>query len=60
MNIMNNIMKIKISMLLGEITYDEARIKAEPLIKLVNEEAQKIAKKFGKTHRDFTFTQLMR
>lgn len=44
----------------GEISYDEARIKAQPIIDEMNVKARKVAEKFGKKHTNFTFNYLMR
>jgi len=51
---------IKLKMLSGVLTYEEAKKEAEPIINEMNQIAKKIAKKFGRKHFEFTFSGLMR
>lgn len=44
----------------GEVTLDEAKKQAQPLIDQMNAKAEKIAKEFGKRHKKFTFGYLFR
>lgn len=54
------IAKIRTAMDLGQITYEEAKIKAAPIINEINARSKEIAKKYGKSHRNFTFEEIMR
>jgi glutamate formiminotransferase len=54
------IKRIKSDLQFGVYTYEEAKEKAEPFIKVINDEAFKVAKKFGRTHYKLTFNILMR
>lgn len=51
---------IKGKMLRGEISYDEAKAEANPIIKEMNERSAVIAKEFGQRHKPFSFNYLMR
>lgn len=44
----------------GELSYDEAQVKARPIIDEMNRRGQEVAKKYGKSFRPFTFASLMR
>lgn len=52
--------KIKMRLDLGQITYQQAREEAQPLIDWVNHQAEEIAKKYGKKAIKLDFTYLMR
>ena len=56
----NQIQQIKMDLALGNITYDEARQRAKPIIKEMNQRGKEIAKKHNQKFRPFTFTGLMR
>lgn len=51
---------IRMDMDNGRITYEEARVLAQPIITEMNERVAKIAKQFGKKPKAFTFNYLMR
>ena len=52
--------QIKGKMLRGELTYDEAKKEAQPIIDEMNKLGREIAAKYGKRHTNFTFGYLMR
>ena len=52
--------EIKILLKTGQIDYDEARIKAQPILDLMNKKGEVIAKKFGKKYSKISFTGFMR
>lgn len=54
------LLKIKEKMIRGEISYDEAKKEASPIIDKMNCLARDIAKKYGKNHKNFSFSQIMR
>ena len=56
----NNIDQIRRSLADGSLSYDEAKVRAQPIIKLMNDKARDVANKFGKKASKFTFTSLMR
>jgi len=56
----NKIEIIKIKLIQGYLTYDEAKTQAEPIIAEMNKKAQEIAHRHRRTHRKFTFSTLMR
>lgn len=56
-NLLNN---IRLQMIHGVITYDEAKVKAQPIIDEMNKKGLEIAKKHGMRFKKFTFTNLMR
>ena len=58
--LIDKLQPIKWRMQIGELTYEEAKVLAQPIIDKMNSEAIKIAKKYKGTHRPFTFTELMR
>lgn len=60
MNYRNCIEKIKLELLTGKITYDEAKIKLQPIIIEMNKKGKEIAKKFNQKFKPFTFVQLIR
>lgn len=51
---------IKIKMLHGYLTYDEAKAEAEPIIEEMNQKAKDIALRHRRKHKKFTFSSLMR
>lgn len=56
----NKINQIRGKMLRGELTYDEAKKEAQPIIDDMNKIGREIAAKYGKRHSNFTFAYLMR
>lgn len=54
------IRQIKSRMLQGQITYEQAKAEAAPIIKEMNDKAKAIASKYGKRHTPLTFTYVMR
>ena len=59
-NILDEAKKIKLLMLSGQITYDEAIEMLQPKIAEANERAKKIAKEFGRSPPLITATKLLR
>lgn len=51
---------IRIKMLRGVLSYEDAKAAAQPIIDEMNEIGRKIAAKYGKRHTNFTFANLMR
>lgn len=45
---------------LGQITYAEAKEKAKPILDEINAKSKEIAKKYGRSHRNLTFEEIMR
>lgn len=54
------IAQIQTRLALGQITYDQAKEQAAPVIARINDRAKEIAKKYGKSHHEITFKELMR
>lgn len=52
--------EIKMKLLSGLITYDEAKAQAKPFINALNEKGRQIAKKHGRRFVETTFSQQMR
>ncbi|MSU74827.1 hypothetical protein EXS57_03595 [Candidatus Kaiserbacteria bacterium] len=52
--------EIRTKLLLGAVTYDEARDLAEPYIQRMNKRGIKISKKFGLKFKPIIFRSLMR
>lgn len=52
--------QIKANLIMGIITYDEAKKQAQPIIDEMNVKGLEIAKKYNRKFRPFTFTGLMR
>lgn len=52
--------EIKFKMLIGALTYDEAKEEMEPIIDEMNKKGAEIAKKHNQKFRPFTFSNLMR
>ena len=42
----------------GGLTYEQAKTKAEELLKVVNEAGKEIAKRYGRKYREIRFTDL--
>jgi len=51
---------IRGKLLVGALTYDQAKADAAPALESLNAKAKEIAKKHGKRLRPFTFSQFMR
>ena len=51
---------IKYSFITGQITYYEAKEKAQPIIDEMNIKGKEIAKKYNQRFKPFTFSYLMR
>lgn len=52
--------KIRMALGAGKITYDDAKVQAQPYIDEMNNRGRVIAAKYGKKHQPFTFASLMR
>jgi len=52
--------EIRRDFLFGAITDQQARELAQPIIDKMNERAKEVAKEFGKRHKPFTYSYLMR
>ena len=44
----------------GKISYEEAKILAEPTIRKINENAKEIARKYGRKFQAITFAEIIR
>lgn len=55
-----DLMQIKTALACGWISYDEAKIEAEPLLERLNDKAKEVAKKYKRNFYPFTFTEIMR
>lgn len=51
---------LKMRMLSGSLTYEQAKEEAQPIIDEMNKKAQEIARRYHRRHKKFTFSQLMR
>ena len=51
---------IKYSFMTGQLTYHEAKEKAQPIIDEMNIKGKEIAKKYNQRFKPFTFSYLMR
>ena len=60
MDYRNKILKIRSDMQHGNITIDEAKVLAQPLLDEMNAKGEKIAKEHGRKFRKFTFGYVMR
>jgi intracellular sulfur oxidation DsrE/DsrF family protein len=49
---------LKITVQLGGISYDKAKMKADKLLKVVNIASAEIAKKYGRKYREIKFVDL--
>jgi histidinol dehydrogenase len=56
----NALEEIKARMLAGEITPDEAKAEAQPIIDAINARGAEIAKEYGRKFKKLTFAYLMR
>lgn len=56
----NKIELIKMKMLYGSLTYEEAKVEAQPIIDEMNQKAKEIAHRHRRKHKSFTFGTLMR
>lgn len=56
----NKLNLIKAKMMRGDLTYDEAKKEAQPIIDEMNKIGREIAAKYGRRHSNFTFAYLMR
>lgn len=56
----NQLNEVKILLKTGQISYDEARNKATPILSKLNSRGEKIAKEFGRRYSPVTFTGFMR
>lgn len=56
----NKIETIRLNMMRGFITYDEAKQQAQPIIDEMNKRGSEISKKYGRKFKGFTFSALMR
>ena len=45
---------------LGQLTYDECREALIPVLERMNAKGREIAKRYGRKHRDFSATSMMR
>lgn len=59
-NYISQLNEIKMKMELGIISYEEAKVLAQPIIDEMNNKAEKIAKKYNRKFTKFNFIQLMR
>lgn len=57
---LNQLNEIKYKLHIGIISYDEAKSRAKPLLKIMNEKALEIAKKYNIKPKKFTFSSFMR
>lgn len=55
-----NLYRIKMLLVTGNITYEQAKEEAKPFIDELNEKGQEIAKKYGRKFVKTTFSQQMR
>lgn len=60
MEFRSNIQFIRSQYLKGIITLDEAKASVQPMLDIMNEKAEKIAKSYGKKHRPLTFGYVFR
>jgi hypothetical protein len=60
MDYRTRIQEIRGAFLRGELTYDQAKETAQPLIDEMNVKAEAIAKEHGQKFRKFTFNGIMR
>lgn len=55
-----NLYRIKMLLLSGQIDYEQAKIEARPYVDEINSKGQEIAKKHGRRFVETTFSQQMR
>ena len=56
----NKLEEIKMLFKSGQIDYDQAKDMAKEPLKILNEEMEKIARKFGRVHKNVNFINFMR
>ena len=56
----DKIEEIRAMLKAGRLSFDEAKALALPLIKEMEQSAEKVARRFGRTPPKFNFTNLMR
>jgi polyhydroxyalkanoate synthesis regulator phasin len=49
---------LKLVVIHGGLTYEQAKAKSEELLKIVNEAGEKIARKYGRRHNKIRFSDL--
>jgi len=52
--------EIKTELDMGKITYEQAKVKAAPVLAEINGIGRDLAKKYGIKHRDISFNEIMR
>lgn len=60
---LNNVLEVgKIKALLNSslINYDQAKILMQPILERMNQDGARIAKKYGRKHKQFTVSGLLR
>lgn len=57
---LNQLNEIKFKLHIGIISYDEAKKRAEPLLKIMNDKSIEIAKRLNVKPKKFTFSSFMR
>jgi hypothetical protein len=56
----NKIDEIRTALFRGALSYDDAKLQAQPVIDEMNRRGREIAQKYGKSFRPFSFATLMR
>lgn len=57
---LNQLNEIKFKLHIGIISYDEAKKRSEPLLKIMNDKSIEIAKRLNVKPKKFTFSSFMR
>lgn len=57
---LNQLNEIKFKLHIGIISYDEAKKRAEPLLKIMNDKSIEIAKRLNTKPKKITFSSFMR
>lgn len=57
---LNQLNEIKYKLHIGIISYDEAKKRAKPLLKIMNDKSIELAKKYNVKPKKITFTSFMR
>lgn len=57
---LNQLNEIKYKLHIGIISYDEAKKRAKPLLKIMNDKAVEISKKYNIKPKKITFSSFMR
>ena len=52
--------KLKLDLNLGRLTYAEAKEQAKPILDEINAKSRELAKKYGRSHRNLTFEEIIR